>query len=114
MRDARRLLCALVVCCATAGASAADDAAPVAAATAVAAESLRLEGELQHLAWPQFRSVIEAIPQMKADVEAYGPIGWKYVEANYRTHRWRKNIGRLDAARRDQLEALIRKARGDR
>jgi hypothetical protein len=71
----------------------------------------QLEADLQGLPWPQFRSVIEAIPKMKADVDAYGPLGWQFVRANYTRYAWRKNIDRLDGVQRHQLMALIAKAK---
>lgn len=74
-------------------------------------DSKRLEGELQRLSWDQFRSVIEAIPKLKADVDAYGPAGWTYVKGRYRTHEWRKNIDKLDGDERRRLAALIAAAR---
>ncbi|MEW5781603.1 MAG: hypothetical protein ACOY6N_12200 [Pseudomonadota bacterium] len=74
-------------------------------------DSSTLERRLQHLSWAQFRRVVEAVPKLKASVDAYGPLGWEYVRANYSTYRWKKNIDRLDAAERQQLAELIDKAR---
>jgi hypothetical protein len=74
-------------------------------------DSRQLEQDLQHLEWPQFRSVVEAIPKLKADVDAYGPLGWKYVEARYRSYAWQKNIDKLDDTQKRQLAQLIRAAR---
>lgn len=74
-------------------------------------ESGRLEKELQQLEWPQFRAVVEAVPKLKADVDAYGPLGWQYVQARYRTYRWKKNIDKLDPEQREQLAELIRKTK---
>jgi hypothetical protein len=67
----------------------------------------RLERELQGLDWEQFRAVIEAIPKLKADVDAYGPAGWEFVKGRYKTHAWKKNIDRLDDAEKQKLAALI-------
>lgn len=75
-------------------------------------DSQQIEKDLQRLPWPQFRSVIEAIPKLKADVDAYGPFGWQYVKANYQTHGWKKNVDRLDDAQKRQLVELIRSAKG--
>ncbi|WP_126445555.1 hypothetical protein [Sulfuricystis multivorans] len=73
-------------------------------------DSSTLERRLQHLSWVQFRRVVEAVPKLKASVDAYGPLGWEYVRANYSTYRWRKNIDRLDVAERRQLAELIDQA----
>jgi hypothetical protein len=50
-------------------------------------DSKQIERELQGLPWPQFRAVIESIPKLRADVEAYGSAGWAFVQSNYKTHR---------------------------
>ncbi|MFN3883380.1 MAG: hypothetical protein ACK4Q4_01300 [Rhodocyclaceae bacterium] len=76
-----------------------------------ALDSSDLERRLQRLSWTQFKQIIEAIPKLKASVDAYGPLGWQYVQANYATYRWKKNIDRLDAAERQQLAELIDQAR---
>ena len=98
------------------GAGSADllaaEAAP--AGTAPAIDSAQLEKALQHLNWPQFKSVVEAIPKLKADVDAYGPMGWQIVEANYRTYGWKKSIDKLDEGQKRQLAALIRAAQKSR
>lgn len=73
-------------------------------------DSQRMEKALQQLPWKQFRSVIESIPKLKADVDAYGPAGWQFVKANYAKYRWRKNIDKLDATQKKQLAELIRRA----
>ncbi len=70
-----------------------------------------LERELQSLKWEQFKSVIQAIPKMKADVDAYGPLGWQFVRQNYATHSWRKSIDRLDTTQKQQLADLIQLAK---
>ena len=77
----------------------------------VVPESKQLEKELQALPWPQFRKVIESIPKLKADVEAYGSAGWQFVKAKYPTHAWKKNIDRLDDDEKRQLAKLIQDAR---
>lgn len=89
-------------------------AAPVPAAREALPDSKQIERELQGLPWPQFRSVVESIPKLKADVEAYGQLGWAYVQSNYKTHKWRKNIDRLDNEQRKQLIEKIRAAQKSR
>jgi hypothetical protein len=74
-------------------------------------DSPRLERELQHLPWPQFKAVIEAVPRLKADVDAYGPLGWQYIKGRYSTYAWRKNIDRLDPAQKRQLDELVHAAK---
>jgi hypothetical protein len=69
--------------------------------------SQQLEHDLQHLPWKQFRSVIEAVPKLQADVEAYGPAGWKFVESKYKTYGWRKGIDKLDDGQKQRLAELI-------
>lgn len=76
--------------------------------------SKQIEKDLQRLTWKQFKSVIEAIPKLKADVEAYGPAGWQYVQMKYATHGWKKNIDKLDANEKRQLVALIQAVRKNR
>lgn len=82
-------------------------------ALAVVAEtdSLQMEKELQHLRWNQFRSVIESVPKMKADVDAYGPLGWQYVHSHYETYGWKKSIDRLDDEQKQHLAELIQIAK---
>ena len=70
-------------------------------------DSRQMEKELQQLDWKRFRSVLEAIPRLKAEVEAYGPAGWQFVQANYRYYRWRKLIDKLDAGQLRHLNELI-------
>lgn len=82
----------------------------VAAATSAAPDSQKIASDLQRMSWEQFRSVIEAVPKMKADVEAYGPPGWKYVEAHYKTNDWKKAIDKLDDAQRQHLAELVQAA----
>lgn len=74
-------------------------------------DSSQMERDLQSLPWSKFRRVIEAIPKMKADVEAYGPIGWTFVESNYQTYHWQKKIDRLKEDQRKQLADLIAQAK---
>lgn len=74
-------------------------------------DSMKLEKELQSLSWTGFRSVVEALPKLRAEVDRYGPLGWQYVRANYRTYPWKKNIDRLDPEQRRQLATLIRTAK---
>jgi len=81
---------------------------------AFAVDSQQMERDLQRLPWPQFRQVIESIPKMKADVEAYGPIGWSYVQQSYKTHGWKKNIDKLSEDHQKQLAELIRTAKAAR
>lgn len=86
----------------------------LAMANAFAAElpdSLKLEKELQSLSWPVFRSVVEGIPKLRAEVDRHGEFGWQYVRANYRTYPWKKNIDRLDPDQRRELATLIRGAK---
>ncbi|HEX8988134.1 MAG TPA: hypothetical protein VF816_09235 [Rhodocyclaceae bacterium] len=99
----------------------AQDAAPATpdrdaahAATEDRTDSHRLEARLQALDWAQFRSVIESIPKLKADVDAYGPAGWEYVKSRYKTYAWRKNIDRLDADEKRRLADLLDRAGGGR
>jgi hypothetical protein len=69
-----------------------------------------LEAALQRLDWPSFRHVIESVPKLRADVDAYGAFGWEYVKSHYTTYGWRKNIGRLKDDQKRQLAELIRQA----
>lgn len=89
-----------------------SDTAAVTPAKSSVPDSQQLEYDLQHLPWKKFRSVIEAVPKMKADVEAYGPAGWKYVEARYKTHGWKKGIDKLDDDQKQRLADLIKLAKG--
>jgi hypothetical protein len=85
--------------------------APALAKEPQAPDSKQLENQLQRLDWPQFRSVVESIPKLKADVDAYGPAGWTYVKGKYKTYGWKKNIDKLDDAEKRRLAALIQAAR---
>lgn len=74
-------------------------------------DSAQMEAELQHLPWPQFRAVIESVPKMKSSVEAYGPIGWQYVRANYTTYAWKQRIDKLDDEQKQRLAERIHLAK---
>lgn len=74
----------------------------------------QLEKDLHGLNWKQFRSVVEAIPPLRAEVEKYGPLGWQYVQTNYKTYPWRKPLGRLSDSQRIELARLIERARKSR
>lgn len=92
----------------------AASAAPVPAAASAApavASSKQIEKELQRLSWPQFKAVVEAVPKIRADVDAYGPTGWDFVRANYRAWPWKKSVDKLDDAQKTDLLELIRKAK---
>lgn len=71
----------------------------------------RLEKAMQSLSWEQFKAVLSSIPKLKADVDAYGPLGWQYVQANYRTYPWRKNLRKLKEPQKKELSDLIDEAR---
>lgn len=73
-------------------------------------DSQRMEIDLQNLPWPQFKSVVEAIPKLKADIEAYGSFGWQFVQANYTRYGWKKKIDRLDEHQKRLLSELIAQA----
>lgn len=66
-----------------------------------------LEHQLQSLPWELFRAVVESEPKLKADVDAYGPLGWAYVQKKYRAHPWSRNLERLEPERRHQLATTI-------
>lgn len=76
------------------------------------ADILKFEKDLQRLPWNKFRSIIEAVPSLKADVERYGPSGWKYVEVNFQSYRWRRNISKLKGDQMELLGNLIKQAQG--
>ncbi len=73
-------------------------------------DSRQLEKELQSLNWRQFKAVIEATPEIRREVEKYGPMGWEYVKTNYRSHDWKKNFDRLDNAEKQRHAQLIQRA----
>jgi len=50
------------------------------------------------------------VPKLKADVDAYGEFGWQYVQMNYKTYKWKRNIDKLDDEQKHQLTRLIRSA----
>lgn len=81
------------------------------ATTAAVPDSKLLERDLQRLNWNQFRSVVESVPKLKAGVDAYGPMGWNYVQSRYATYPWKNSIDRLDADEKLHLVELIRRAR---
>ena len=93
---------------------AASTTAPRASARSREPDSAQMEKDLQRLPWTKFRAIIESVPKLKADVDAYGPLGWQYVQANYARYGWRKNIDKLDAVQKKQLAGLIQKAKNSR
>lgn len=66
-----------------------------------------LEHQLQSLPWELFRAVVESEPKLKADVDAYGPLGWAYVQKKYRAHPWARNLERFEPERLHQLATTI-------
>lgn len=94
---------------ATADTTAATAAAPTTSASVP--DSKSLEKSLQALSWPQFKAVVEAVPKLKADVDAYGEFGWQYVQMNYQNYRWKKSIDKLSDEQKQQLATLIQSAR---
>ncbi len=89
----------------------ADAAVAAARAKKSRFDSKQMEKELQRLPWKQFKSVIASIPKMKASIDAYGPIGWQFVQANYTTYPWQKNIDKLDEIQKKRLAELIQTAK---
>ena len=83
-------------------------------ALAALPDSRQLEADLQRLPWPRFRSVVEGIPKLKSSIDAYGPAGWQFVQANYRTYPWKKNIDKLGDDQRRHLADLIQSAKAGR
>ena len=75
-------------------------------------DSAKMEKDLQRLPWKQFRSVVESEPKLKAGIDAYGPAGWQFVQANYRSYQWKKNIDKLDDRQKKLLAERIRRAKG--
>ena len=73
-------------------------------------DSAKMEKDLQRLPWNQFRSVVESEPRLKAGIDAYGPLGWQFVQANYRSYGWKKNIDKLDDRQKKQLAERIKRA----
>ncbi len=82
-----------------------------AATQAVAPDSTELERRLQALTWSQFRAVAQAIPRIKADIDAYGALGWQYVQTRYKTYRWKKSIDKLTDDQKRELAMLIEQAK---
>ena len=74
--------------------------------------SKQMEKDLQRLPWKQFRSVVASVPKLKSGIDAYGVIGWQFVQANYTTYPWQKNIEKLDASQKIHLAELIQSAQG--
>lgn len=108
----KRLLPLLLWVALAGGAWAEDEVpAPEALALANAPDVVQLEKGLQSLTWPQFRAVIQAVPKLKAEVDAYGAFGWQYVQARYQTYRWQKSINKLDVAQQRELADLIAQAK---
>lgn len=117
----RKPIVVLFAACLAAAAWAADTSPPIdstavkaaeAAAAAAVPDSTTLERELQHLSWEQFKQVVVAVPKLKNGVDAFGPMGWEYVRANYRSYPWKRNIDRLNDSQKIQLAALIEQAKG--
>jgi len=111
----QKLACVLIIGLFPAPGSSAEalpsaDSPAAAAARNTGPDSQQMEQKLQKLSWPQFRFVVESVPKLKADVEAYGPIGWEYVRAHYATHGWKKNIDKLDDAQKQSLADLLETA----
>jgi len=111
MRRLASALIGLLVAASMVGASWAGEAQP-SLPTIAAPDSRSMQNELQQLPWPQFRSVIEAVPKLKAEVDAFGTAGWQLVKDNYRLYPWRKSIDKLDPDQKRQLAELIGKAKG--
>lgn len=88
----------------------AEEAAVPTAAQAPAPDSSQMEKGLQQLPWDRFRQIVEAVPKLKKDVDAYGPLGWEYVKQNYASYPWKRNIDRLDPQQKQQLADLLRAA----
>ena len=93
-------------------ANAAGAVSPPAVVRNAELDSAKMEKDLQRLPWKQFRSVVESEPKLKAGIDAYGPAGWQFVQANYRNYGWKKNIDRLDEGQKKQLAEKIRRAKG--
>jgi len=73
-------------------------------------DSQQMSKDLQSLPWKPFKAIIEAVPKMASGVDAYGPLGWQFVQENYTTYNWKKKIDKLDPTQKKQLAELIRKA----
>lgn len=111
----KQLICFLVVSLWMASAMPGDkpDApnTPLTVPEGSAPDSKQMERDLQRLNWKQFRSVVEAIPKLNAEVNAYGPLGWQFVQANYTHYGWKKSIDKLDAGQKERLAELIKNAK---
>ena len=79
-----------------------------------ALDSRQMERDLQRLPWPNFRAIVEAVPKLRAGVEAYGTAGWQIVQANYTRYHWQKNIDKLDDVQKRQRAELIQAAKAAR
>jgi hypothetical protein len=110
----KAILVACVLGIAVASFACAQSAAVHDAATQAAPDSKQMEKDLQGLPWPKFRAIVEAVPKLRAGVEAYGTAGWQIVQANYTRYHWQKNIDRLDDEQKQQLADLIRAAKARR
>jgi hypothetical protein len=77
-------------------------------------DSRKMESDLQHLPWKQFRLVILSIPKLKAGIDVYGPTGWQFVQQNYSTYGWKAQIDKLDGVQKKRLADLIQTAKGTR
>ena len=74
-------------------------------------DSRQMSTDLPHLPWKPFKAIIEAVPKLASDVNAYGPLGWQFVKENYKTYDWKKKIDKLDAVQKKQLAELIKNAK---
>ena len=75
-------------------------------------DSKKMQNDLQQMSWPRFRSVIEAVPKLRAGVDAFGPAGWQFVKDNYQRYPWKSSIDKLDEAQKRQLAARIQQEKG--
>ena len=91
--------------------SSADTASVQAVAEEGDVDSRQMSTDLQRLPWKPFKAIIEAVPKLASDVNAYGPLGWQFVKENYKTYDWKKKIDKLDAVQKKQLAELIKNAK---
>lgn len=105
------MLLALLVSPVTAAESKGATAGERAYKTTATPSNEELEKSLQGLSWPQFKSVVTAVPALKSQVDAFGNFGWQYVQANYKTYSWRKSVSKLEPGEKIELARLIEKAR---
>lgn len=96
---------------ATSAVTAPTEAAATTPVKASETDSQQMSKDLQSLPWKPFKAIIEAVPKLASDVNAYGPLGWQFVRENYRTYDWKKKIDKLDAVQKTQLGELIRNAK---